>query len=97
MLTYVCLYNFTDQGLRNIADTTKRHKAFKTLVESKGVILREVLWTLGPYDMVAICDVPDDATATALMFSLGKAGNIRTLPMRAFSLAETDGILAKID
>ena len=96
MLTYVGLYTFTDQGLRNIEGTTKRHVAFRALAESKGVIVREMLWTLGPYDMVAICDVPDDATATALMLALGKAGNVRTLSLRAFSLAEMDNILAKL-
>ena len=96
MPTYLCLYSFTDQGMRNIDDTTKRADAFKALAESKGCKVREVFWTLGPYDMATICDVPDDATATAMVLALSKAGNVRTLTLRAFSKSEMDNILAKV-
>jgi uncharacterized protein with GYD domain len=96
MPTYLCLYTFTDQGVRNIEGTTKRAEAFKALAESKGCKVREVFWTLGPYDMVTICDAPDDTTATAMGLALSKAGNVRTLSMRAFSHSEMDDILAKL-
>jgi uncharacterized protein with GYD domain len=96
MPTYLCLYTFTDQGVRNIEGTIKRADAFRALADSKGCKVKELFWTLGPYDMVTICDVPDDMTATALGLALGKAGNVRTLTMRAFSHSEMDGILAKL-
>jgi uncharacterized protein with GYD domain len=96
MPTYVCLYNFTDQGMRNIQDTTKRAKAFTALANSRGVNIREVFWTLGPYDMVAICEAPDDIVGTALALSLGKLGNVRVMSLRAFSLSEMDEILLKV-
>ena len=96
MPTYLCLYNFTDQGVRNVESTTKRAAAFRALAESKGCKVRELLWTLGPYDMVAICDVPDDATGTALELALAKAGNVRTLTLKAFSESEMDDILGKL-
>lgn len=96
MATYLGLCNFTDQGIRNIEGTTKRADAFKALVELKGVTVREFFWTLGPYDLVMICDSPDDMTAAALALALGKAGNLRTLTLRAFSQSEMDNILAKL-
>ena len=96
MATYLCLYNFTDQGVRNIAGTTKRAEAFKALAKSKGATVRELFWTLGPYDLVSICDVPDEATATAMGLALAKDGNVRTLTLRAFSQSEMDNILTRL-
>ena len=37
MATYIMLAHFTDQGIRNIKDTTKRADAFKELAKSLGV------------------------------------------------------------
>ena len=96
MPTYVGLYNFTDQGMRSVEDTSKRLTAFKSFAETKGVVVREVYWTLGSYDMVAICEIPNDETAMALMLALAKAGNIRPTSLRAFSQQEMDKILAKL-
>ena len=47
MATYVVLLNFTDQGIRNVKDTTKRADAFKEVAKSAGVTVKEMYWTLG--------------------------------------------------
>jgi uncharacterized protein with GYD domain len=47
MATYIVLANFTDQGIRNIKDTTKRADAFKELAKSLGATVKDVYWTLG--------------------------------------------------
>lgn len=96
MATYITLYNFTDQGIRNIKETTKRANAFIELAKSKGVAVKDVFWTLGQYDMVAIFDAPDDTVVTTLGLTLGKLGNVRTQTLRAFSQTEMDKILAAI-
>lgn len=96
MATYILLANFTDQGIRNIKDTTKRADAFKELAKSKGAAVKDVYWTLGCYDTVAIVDAPDETIVTALGLALGKAGNVRTQTLRAFSRAEMDAILGKV-
>lgn len=96
MATYIVLTNFTQQGIHNVNDTTKRADAFKTLAKSHGATVREIFWTLGQYDIIAIVDAPDDETATALGLTLGKAGNLRSQTLRAFNKAEMDAILAKV-
>lgn len=96
MPTYVVLFNFTDQGIRDVKDTTKRANAFKELAKSAGMTVKDVYWTLGQYDIVAIADAPDDTVATAVNLSLCKAGNVRTQTLRAFSQAEMDAILSKV-
>ena len=96
MATYIMLAHFTDQGIRNIKDTTKRADAFKELAKSLGVTVKDLYWTLGQYDIAAIMDAPDDAVVTALGLSLGKSGNVRTQTLRAFSRADMDAVLGKV-
>jgi uncharacterized protein with GYD domain len=96
MATYVMLANFTDQGIRNIKDSVKRAEAFKELAKSQGVIVKELYWTLGQFDIVCLADASDEMAVTALGLSLGKAGNVRTQTMRAFAPSDMSMILAKV-
>jgi len=96
MPTYVALCNFTHQGIQNIKDTTKRADTFKTAAKKAGCTVKEIYWTQGQYDNVLILDAPDDASATALLMSLGKLGNVRTQTLRAFTAAELAPILDKV-
>lgn len=96
MATYVLLLNFTDQGVRNAKDTTKRAEAFKSIADKAGAKVKDVYWTLGQYDGVLIFDAPEEATATALGLSLGSLGNVRTQTLRAFSAEDMGRILAKM-
>ena len=43
MATYIVLANFTDQGAKNIKDTTKRADAVKEQARKFGVTPKEVL------------------------------------------------------
>ena len=96
MPIYVTLVNFTHQGIQNIKDTIKRADAFKAAATKAGCTVKEIYWTQGQYDSVTILDAPDDASATALLMSLGKLGNVRTQTLRAFTAAELAPILAKV-
>jgi uncharacterized protein with GYD domain len=96
MATYIVLSSFTDQGVRNVKDTTKRADAVRELAKKFGVTAKEIFWTLGRYDVVAIFEAPDDASMTALGLALGAAGNVRTQTLRAFSREEMNGVLAKL-
>ena len=96
MATYIVLGNFTDQGIRNVKDTTKRAEAFKEMARKAGVKVKEVYWTLGQYDLATIMEAPDEETATALGLSACSLGNIRTQTLRAFSAEEMGRIIAKM-
>jgi uncharacterized protein with GYD domain len=96
MATYVVLASFTDQGVRNVKDTTKRADAVKEVAKKFGVTAKEFYWTMGAHDVVVIFEAPDDAAMTALSMSVGAAGNVRTQTMRAFTRNEMDGVLAKL-
>jgi uncharacterized protein with GYD domain len=96
MATFIVLGTFTDQGIRNIKDTTKRADAFRELAKSLGATVKDVYWTLGQYDVAALVEAPDDAAVTALGLTLAKAGNVRTQTLRAFSRTDMDAILGKV-
>jgi uncharacterized protein with GYD domain len=96
MATYVTLYNFTEQGLRNIKDTVKRVDAAKKAASEAGITLKDVVWTQGQYDIVAISEAADEATATAFLLDTLKRGNVRAQTLRAFTAAEMAKILEKV-
>ncbi|HZD23120.1 MAG TPA: GYD domain-containing protein [Acidimicrobiia bacterium] len=93
MPTYVTLANFTDQGIRNYTDTTKRAKAFTDMVEDMGGEVKNLVWTMGIYDVVAIAELPDDETATATALKLSSLGNVRTTTLRGFNREAIDSII----
>ena len=78
MATYIVLGQYTDQGIRNIKETTKRSEALKEMAKRVGATVKEVYWTLGQYDIATVVEAPDDASVTALLLSVGALGNVRT-------------------
>jgi uncharacterized protein with GYD domain len=66
------------------------------MAETFGVAVKELFWTQGRFDVVAILEAPDEASATALSLSLGALGNVRTESLRAFSAADMTTIVGKM-
>ncbi len=81
--------------IQNFRDTTARAADFSALVERAGGRVREVLWTVGEYDLVTVADFPDDEAGVAVLLQVSAAGNIRTKTMRAFNSEEMSGIIAR--
>ena len=61
-----------------------------------GVEVKNIFWTLGQFNCLAVIDAPDDETATALMLQLGSFGNVRAQAVRAYQAAELEKILGKL-
>lgn len=96
MPQYVCLMNFTTQGVKAVAESPHRSAAFRELAESMGITIRENLWTMGQYDVVVILEAPDDETMTALSLRLCKLGNMTTQTLRAFNVEEFTAVVEKM-
>lgn len=95
MPTYVSLLRWSDQGIKNYKDSPSRAADFTKLAESAGGRVRELLWTVGEYDLVSVVEFPDDESATATLLQLGALGNVRSNTLRAFSAEEMDAIIAR--
>jgi uncharacterized protein with GYD domain len=96
MATYIMLGSFTDQGIRNVKDTTKRADAVKEAAKKYGTTMKEIFWTMGQYDMVVTLEAPDDASVSAFALAVGSAGNIRGQTLRAYSKDEMNALLKKL-
>jgi len=57
MAMYISLLKFTDQGIRNVKDTTKRAAAGTAEAEKMGIKVTDSFWTMGAYDVVLLLDV----------------------------------------
>jgi uncharacterized protein with GYD domain len=96
MPTYVTLFNWTDQGIRNVRDTVDRYDRSTDLAEKHGVRFEQVYWTVGPYDIVGIAEAPDDESISAFFLELSSAGNLRTTTLRAYDREEMRGVLERL-
>jgi uncharacterized protein with GYD domain len=96
MASYVCLVQFTDQGIRNVKDTVKRGDAAIAEAQKMGMKIVEEYWTMGAYDAVVVVEAPDDETMSAFILKIGALGNVKGQTLRAFRRNEMEGILAKI-
>lgn len=96
MATYVTLYNFTDQGLKNIKDTVNRLEAAKKAGAAMGVHVKEAVWTQGQYDLIVISEVSDEVKANAHALNILKMGNLSGQTLRAYTAAEMEKILEHV-
>jgi uncharacterized protein with GYD domain len=96
MASYICLIQFTEQGIRNIKDTLKRGDAAVAEAEKLGMKIVEEFWTMGAYDVAVVIEAPDDETISAFVLKIGALGNVKGQTLRAFRRSEMQEILAKI-
>jgi len=95
MPTYIILFSWTDQGIRNVKEAPQRIDAFKKAVEAVGGEVNGFYFTMGKYDGVVIIECPNDEAVAALIVSAGSGGNVRTETMKAFPENEFRNIIAK--
>ena len=95
MATYVTLFHFTDKGIQEVADTVARADHFIESAKKAKVQVKDIYWTLGPYDGIVIFEAEGDEAATALMLGLAARGFVKPQTLRAFTRSEIASILPK--
>jgi uncharacterized protein with GYD domain len=93
---YIILFNFTEQGIRNVKDTINRAEAFKSAIEKAGGKFISEYYTLGKYDIVTIVEAPNDETILPVILATGGLGNVRSETLKAFSMDEAAKIIEKV-
>jgi uncharacterized protein with GYD domain len=96
MPTYISLLNFTDQGIRTVKETIQRADSAAELAQKHGGSMQQIYWTVGPYDLVAILEAPDDESATAFLLKIGMRGHVRTTTLRAYDREQMQGIIERL-
>lgn len=96
MPTYVVLVDYTEKGLSSLADSPRRADDFRKVARDIGAEVKDMYWTSGPHDGIAIFDAPDDKIAAALCLYLGRRGAVRTHTLRAYSRAEFESVIEQL-
>ena len=96
MVTYVGLMSFTEKGIQAVKETTHRAAAAKAFGKKHGVKMREILWTMGEYDLVCILEAKDEQALAAFSLATAVQGNVRVRSLRAFTAKEMNEILTKL-
>ena len=73
MPTYISLINWTEKGVAGFRDTVDRAEAGKALAAKLGGSLKEIYWTVGPYDIVAIIPIVAGAGGIVTTWENGPA------------------------
>ena len=96
MPTYISLLRLSGQGAKAIKDSPRRRETAAKAIESLGGKLLHTYLTMGRYDIIAIIEAPDDETAAKFALITGRAGNVSTETLRAFSEAEYDRLIKSL-
>lgn len=94
-MKFASLITFTDQGIRDVGQTTTRAVSFIEHAKERGAEVSELLWLSGRFDGLVIFDAPDAETAAAVMLMLAKNGNVKTETLTAFDSVVMNQVLAK--
>ncbi len=84
MTTYIMLGNFTEAGMKHMADSPRRLDAAKKMLKDMDGEFKAFFLTMGAYDVVAIFEAPDDAIAARFALQLGSLGYVRSQTLKAF-------------
>ncbi|MGB9167752.1 MAG: GYD domain-containing protein [Nitrososphaeraceae archaeon] len=96
MSFYIILWNYTDQGIKNVKESPKRADAFRSKLESVGGRLIGTYYTFGKYDGVSVVESPNDETLMSCLLSIESQGNARTITLKALSYDEATKIIENI-
>jgi len=96
MPTYIGLYKFTDQGIKNVKDSPGRVQDAIKAAESMGAKVMGVYAVMGEFDIVSIGEFPNDEAAMTFALATGARGNVRSRTLKAFTQDEYSAIVQKL-
>ena len=88
MPTYIALLKWTPQGLHNVKASPSRLDAARKSFEGTDIKLKEFYMVTGRYDMVVICEAPDEGLLARALLSITSKGDFSSETCRAFTEQE---------
>jgi uncharacterized protein with GYD domain len=96
MPIYITLYNWTEQGIKNVKQSPARIQSNIKAAEAAGGKVLGVYVTMGQYDLVVISEAPNDESISASLLAQGMSGNVRSTTLKAFTVEQFAEILKKL-
>jgi uncharacterized protein with GYD domain len=94
MPTYIALLKWTPQGIQNVKQSPSRLDGARKAFKAAGAEMKHFFMVTGRYDMIAICEAPDEATMAKAMLTTTSQGSIVSETCRAFTEEEYRQIIA---
>ena len=95
MACYIALLRFTEQGAKDLKQSTKRAHKFDKAAKKAGVKIEGQYWTMGAYDGVLIIRADSEKKALHMLTELAATGAVRTKTLQAFTDKEFDAIVGR--
>ena len=96
MPTYIALLRWTQKGIENVKESPSRLDQAKEALRAVGGEFKDFYLTMGSYDMVCVCEAPDDDTIAKFVLGISAKGGVRTESLRAFSEEEYRDIIGSL-
>lgn len=96
MATYITLGKYTAQGITNVKESPNRLDVAREALGAMGVTIKDFYLTMGQFDIVAVVEAPDNATAAKALMALGSQGNVGTTTLAALTEAEFRTVIAEL-
>jgi uncharacterized protein with GYD domain len=95
-MLFVCMINWTEQGIRAVKNSPKRSKAAKELAKKLGVEIKDLYLTSGDSDLLIILEAANGDSVAKFAMAVGSEGNVRTRTFRAWTEAEYQKLIAEL-
>jgi uncharacterized protein with GYD domain len=92
LASFIVLGNWTEQGIKNVAEAPNRIKTTHSMVEKAGGKM-QLFYTLGDWDFAMIIEGVGDDALFGILACLGSMGNVRTKTLKAWTEEEGTKIL----
>ena len=93
MPMFMCLLNWTEQGIRSVKEAPKRAKAAQELAKKVGVDIKEVYLTSGDSD---ILDTPNGDNVAKFALAISSQGNVRTRTARIWPQSDFQKLISEL-
>ena len=96
MPLYITLVNLTDQGIKTIKERAGGDPALSKYLSDLGIKFIGSYLTMGQYDYVYVWEAPSDEAAATGLLADGARGNLRTITLKAFTIEQSNEMIAKL-
>ena len=96
MPVYISLFQWTDEGVKDVKNAVKRVEANIKMLEAAGGRVLGTYWTHGQYDFIAISEWPDEMMVSAAALTIAQKGMTHGITLRAFTAEEMQRIIDKM-
>jgi uncharacterized protein with GYD domain len=85
---YVILWNFTEQGVKNLKNCIKSIEIFKAYMERMGNPYHGTFYPFGQYDAISLVETDNDNDVRYSLLQAEKQGNLRSMTFRCITHEE---------